>query len=87
MNQPGDWNSAIRSAALVTITPKLLPIKDSPHTSCNRADSIGRSAGSPSSPSTRANAVASNFGANSADLKDKEDRDAVEAWENEGDPN
>jgi hypothetical protein len=88
MNQPNKWAVSKRaSEALVPCVPAGVLVPSAPCTEHKMADSASGSAAPPPDPAKGTKALVSETAARSTDPEQQADIKAIEAWENEGDPN
>ena len=88
MNEPNQWAVAPRpSEALGPCTPAGSLVVKPPHSEPKAPSMAGGSDVHSTQDAKRADAVAPGGKVNSVPLAQAEDLRAIEAWENEGDPN
>jgi hypothetical protein len=88
MNQPNNRAVSKRaSEALMPCVPAGFMVPSAPCTDYKMADSASGSAAPPPDPAKGTEALVSETPARSTDPEQQADLKAIEAWENEGDPN
>ena len=88
MNQPNKWAVSKRaSEALVPCVPAGGLVPSAPCTGHTMADSASGSGAHPPDPAKGTEALVSEMAARSTDPEQQAEIKAIEAWENEGDPN